>query len=112
MAGTGQQGRPLCRSGSLGRLRRSDSFLADFGKRQVLRVTTARDGATFRTARRRDVFADVPEDFRPVGIAWSADGLSPVVPWISRWSRRPLVDRLPGDIQSRPVFVALDDDQG
>src|SRR5262249_15299769 len=27
----------------------------------------------------RDLFADVPEDFRPVGIAWSADGLSLVI---------------------------------
>jgi putative heme-binding domain-containing protein len=53
-----------------------DLFLADFGKRQVLRVTTARDGATFRAVDRRDLFADVPEDFRPVGIAWSADGRS------------------------------------
>src|SRR5262249_12470752 len=54
-------------------------FLADFGKRQVLRVRTARDGATFRAARRQDLFAEVPEDFRPVGIAWSADGLSLII---------------------------------
>lgn len=51
-------------------------FLADFGKRQVLRVTVARDGATFRASERRDLFAIPPEDFRPVGIAWSADGRS------------------------------------
>jgi hypothetical protein len=53
-------------------------FLGDVGKRQVLRVTTARDGATFRTARRH-LFADVSGDFRPVGIASSVDGLSLVL---------------------------------
>ena len=62
-----------------------DLFLADFGKRQVLRVTVARDGATFRAVRRRDLFADVPEDFRPVGIAWSADGLGL---YICDWQHR------------------------
>src|SRR4029079_4825733 len=62
-----------------------DLFLADFGKRQVLRVTVARDGATFRAVERRDVFAEVPEDFRPVGIAWSADGRSL---YICDWQHR------------------------
>ena len=64
---------------------RGDLFLADFGKRQVLRVTVARDGATFRAVERRDLFADVPEDFRPVGIAWSADGLGL---YICDWQHR------------------------
>ena len=43
---------------------------------QVLRVGLARDGATFRVVSKTEVFADVPADFRPVGIAWSPDGLS------------------------------------
>jgi putative heme-binding domain-containing protein len=64
---------------------RGDLFLADFGKRQVLRVTTGRDGGTFRAIDRRDLFADVPEDFRPVGIAWSADGRSL---YICDWQHR------------------------
>src|SRR5436190_16121900 len=54
---------------------RGNLFLADFGKRQVLRVVTARDGATFRVAAKSDVFADPPGDFRPVGIAVAPDGL-------------------------------------
>src|SRR5262249_19990361 len=51
-------------------------FLADFGKRQVLRVVVARDGATFRVAPKAEVFAEPPGDFRPVGIAVTPDGLS------------------------------------
>ena len=55
---------------------RGDLYLADFTKRQVLRVAVARQGATFRAVERTDLFTDVPKNFRPVGIAWSADGLS------------------------------------
>ncbi len=51
-------------------------FLADFGKRQLLRVVVARDGATYRAVSRQDFFADPPGDFRPVGIALSPDGLA------------------------------------
>lgn len=50
-------------------------FLADFGKRNILRVRVERDGATYRAVSRQDLFTDVPPEFRPVGIAWSADGL-------------------------------------
>jgi putative membrane-bound dehydrogenase-like protein len=50
-------------------------FLADFGKRQVLRVGVARDGATFRVTSKSEVFAEPPGDFRPVGIAVAPDGL-------------------------------------
>ena len=55
---------------------RGNLYLADFSKRQVLRVAVARQGATFRAVERTDLFTDVPKNFRPVGIAWSADGLS------------------------------------
>jgi putative heme-binding domain-containing protein len=54
---------------------RGNLFLADFGKRQVLRVGVARDGATFRVVSKSEVFADPPSDFRPVGIAVAPDGL-------------------------------------
>ncbi|QDV37781.1 Cytochrome c [Tautonia plasticadhaerens] len=54
---------------------RGNLFLADFGKRQVLRVVPRRDGATFRADSRSDVFSDPPGDFRPVGIAVAPDGL-------------------------------------
>jgi putative heme-binding domain-containing protein len=64
---------------------RGDLFLADFGKRQVLRVSVARNGASFRAVARRDIFADMPEDFRPVGLAWSSDGLSL---YICDWQHR------------------------
>jgi len=50
-------------------------FLADFGKRQLLRLRIEREGATYRVVSREDFFKDPPEDFRPVGIAPSPDGL-------------------------------------
>jgi putative membrane-bound dehydrogenase-like protein len=49
-------------------------FLADFGKRQVIRVRIEREGGTFRVSGSEDFFANPPNDFRPVGITWSADG--------------------------------------
>jgi putative membrane-bound dehydrogenase-like protein len=50
-------------------------FLADFGKRQLLRVRLERDGASYKVVSREDLFADPPDDFRPVGIALAPDGL-------------------------------------
>ena len=38
-------------------------FLADFGKRQLLRLRIEREGATYKVALREDLFAD-PEFFR------------------------------------------------
>ena len=55
---------------------RGNLFLADFGKRQVLRVQTEREGATWRVVKHQEMFPNPPESFRPVGIAWSADGRS------------------------------------
>jgi len=55
---------------------RDNLFIADFGKRQVTRVVLERDGATFKKARHEDLFSDMPDSFRPVGIAPSADGRS------------------------------------
>ena len=60
-------------------------FLADFGKRQVLRLRVEREGATYKVLSREDLFPDPPEDFRPVGIALSADGLSI---YICDWNHR------------------------
>jgi putative membrane-bound dehydrogenase-like protein len=54
---------------------RGNLFLADFGKRNVLRVRIARGGATYKAVSRQDLFADVPPDFRPVGMAFTPDGL-------------------------------------
>src|SRR6266536_6500770 len=54
---------------------RGNLFLADFGKRQVIRVRIERDGATFRVAAREELFRDMPEDFRPVGLTLTPDGL-------------------------------------
>jgi putative membrane-bound dehydrogenase-like protein len=55
---------------------RGNLFLADFGKRNVLRVRVAREGATYKALSRQDLFTDVPADFRPVGICFSPDGAS------------------------------------
>ncbi|HTD87792.1 MAG TPA: HEAT repeat domain-containing protein [Candidatus Binatia bacterium] len=64
---------------------RGNLFLADFGKRQVMRVVVARDGATYRVVSKQDFFTDPPEDFRPVGIALGADALSI---YICDWNHR------------------------
>ncbi|HEU0011572.1 MAG TPA: HEAT repeat domain-containing protein [Verrucomicrobiae bacterium] len=65
-------------------------FLADFGKRQVTRVRIERDGATFRVAAHEELFRDVPEDFRPVGLAWSADGVGL---YICDWQHRDVKEK-------------------
>lgn len=64
---------------------RDNLFLADFGKRQVTRVSLDRDGASFRMTRQEELFRDQPEDFRPVGIAFAPDGLSL---YICDWQHR------------------------
>ncbi len=65
-------------------------FLADFGKRQVTRVRIERDGATFRVSAHEELFRDTPEDFRPVGLAWSADG---VALYICDWQHRDVKEK-------------------
>ncbi|HEV8377482.1 MAG TPA: HEAT repeat domain-containing protein [Tepidisphaeraceae bacterium] len=55
---------------------RGDMFLADFGKRQIMRVVVKREGATYRVVSKTDFFTDVPADFRPVGICLAPDGKS------------------------------------
>jgi putative membrane-bound dehydrogenase-like protein len=64
---------------------RGNLFLADFGKRQVTRVVLERSGATFRVIRSQELFRNPPADFRPVGIAVSADGRSI---YICDWQHR------------------------
>ena len=61
---------------------RGDLFLADFEKRQVLRVKVKRSGATFEVASHESFFKTAPPDFRPVGIAPMADGMGF---WICDW---------------------------
>jgi putative heme-binding domain-containing protein len=60
-------------------------FLADFGQRQVNRLIIERAGATYRVVKHEKLFPNPPADFRPVGIAWSADGLSM---YICDWQHR------------------------
>lgn len=60
-------------------------FLADFGKRQVMRVKLEREGATYKALSKSDLFPEPPPDFRPVGIGWSADGSSM---YICDWQHR------------------------
>ena len=60
-------------------------FLADFGKRQILRVRLDRVGATFQVRSKEEFFRNPPEDFRPVGIAFSPDGLGM---YICDWQHR------------------------
>jgi len=67
-------------------------FLADFGKRQLLRLRIEREGATYKVLSREDLFPDPPEDFRPVGIAPSPDGLSI---YICDWNHRDTKEDVP-----------------
>lgn len=60
-------------------------FLADFGKRQVMRAELKREGGTFGAVRKEDLFRDPPADFRPVGISWGADGRTI---YICDWNHR------------------------
>jgi len=69
---------------------RGNLFLADFGKRQVIRARVARDGGTFRFLGSEELFHEQPEDFRPVGIAFSADGLGL---FICDWQHRDVKDQ-------------------
>lgn len=55
---------------------RGNMFLADFGKRQIMRVAVKREGASYSVVSKTDFFSDVPADFRPVGICLSPDGKS------------------------------------
>lgn len=60
-------------------------FLADFGKRQILRVVIKEEGASYRVTHSEELFLDPPPEFRPVGIAPSADGRSIL---ICDWAHR------------------------
>ncbi len=64
---------------------RGNLFIADFGKRQVTRVDLDRAGATYRVDAAEELFPAPPDDFRPVGIAPSADGRSIL---ICDWAHR------------------------
>src|SRR5204863_3897655 len=55
---------------------RGNLFLADFGRRQVMRLRIERQGATFRVVSREEDLLSGPPEFRPVGIDWAPDGLS------------------------------------
>jgi putative membrane-bound dehydrogenase-like protein len=50
-------------------------FLADFGRRQVMRLRVERAGATFKVVSREEDLLTGPPQFRPVGIALAPDGL-------------------------------------
>src|SRR6266568_1811699 len=69
---------------------RGNLFLADFGKRQLIRARTQRDGGTFRFLASEELFDEQPENFRPVGIAFSADGLGL---YLCDWQHRDVKDK-------------------
>ncbi|MFN3485149.1 MAG: HEAT repeat domain-containing protein, partial [Planctomycetota bacterium] len=56
---------------------RGNLFLSDWARREVLRVRVAREGGSFRVvATEKFLRMTGPGEFRPVGLAWSAEGRS------------------------------------
>ena len=66
-------------------------FLADFGKRQILRVKIERSGSSFKVTSFEELFIDPPDDFRPVGICPGGDGKSI---YICDWNHRDTKDNV------------------
>ncbi|HEV3029699.1 MAG TPA: family 16 glycoside hydrolase, partial [Planctomycetota bacterium] len=65
-------------------------ILCDWGRRTVFRVRVVRDGATYRVAGQEDLIPPGPDDFRPVGITTTPDGLGfYVTDWnFAAWKRK------------------------
>lgn len=60
---------------------RGNLFLSEWGRRQLLRLRLSRDGATYKVDERvqkngGDFLVSGSQEFRPIGIAWSPDGMS------------------------------------
>ncbi len=54
---------------------RGNLFLCEWGRKQLLRLTVERDGATYKVVSREDFLTSGTKEFRPVGIAVTPDGL-------------------------------------
>jgi putative membrane-bound dehydrogenase-like protein len=54
---------------------RDNLIVCDWGRRTVFRVKLVRDAATYRVAGQEDLIPPGPDDFRPVGITTTPDGL-------------------------------------
>jgi len=69
---------------------RDNLILCDWGRRTVFRVRVVRDGATYRVAGQEDLIPPGPDDFRPVGITTTPDGLGfYVTDWnFAAWKRK------------------------
>jgi putative membrane-bound dehydrogenase-like protein len=69
---------------------RDNLILCDWGRRTVFRVRVVRDGATYRVAGQEDLIPPGPDDFRPVGITVTPDGLGfYVTDWnFAAWKRK------------------------
>jgi putative membrane-bound dehydrogenase-like protein len=69
---------------------RDNLILCDWGRRTVFRVRVVRDGATYRVAGQEDLIPPGPDDFRPVGITATPDGLGfYVTDWnFAAWKRK------------------------
>ena len=55
---------------------RGNLFMCEWGKGQIARFIVERDGGSFKKVRRDNFVTKGTKDFRPVGIAVSADGMS------------------------------------
>lgn len=75
---------------------RDNVILCDWGRRTVQRVRLIREGATYRAESVQDLIPAGPNDFRPVGITTSSDGMSfYIADWnFAGWKQKMEVGRL------------------
>ncbi len=73
-----------------------NAFVCDWARKQVLRLTLAREGGSYKVAEREDFLTPGTAEFRPVGLAVSPDGLSLLVTdWnFGGWKRNEPAGRL------------------
>lgn len=75
---------------------RGNLFLCEWGRRQLLRLKISREGGTYKIDSRENFLTAGSEEFRPSGIAVSADGLSfYIADWnFGGWKRPDVAGRL------------------
>jgi putative membrane-bound dehydrogenase-like protein len=75
---------------------RGNLFLCEWGRKQLLRLKVSREGGSYKVDSRENFLTSGTEEFRPVGIAVSPDGLSLyLADWnVSGWKKPDIAGRL------------------